>query len=259
MTGYEKLCGILEEICLLKLSKIYIEKGHHDNSGTIVKQHDNASRMMFSLDLSGGAIAAAIENGCDTLITHHPAIYYPISSIEGALAAAVRAGLNVLSMHLNLDVAKGGIDDCLAEGLGAKKIKIIDPVSVDFGYGREFQILPEQFEKFIERVKREFRTERVVAYGGGLVRKVASFCGGGSGDAENYRGDADLIVTSDMPHHVIKSLTERGKKILLLTHYAAEEYGFKKFYENVKRSAADFAECFIYEDSRFMIKEIYND
>ena len=45
--------------------------------------------------------------------------------------------------------------------------------------------------------------------------------------------DANVIVTSDMAHHQIKQLVESGKAIILLTHYASENYGFNQFYAQV--------------------------
>ena len=62
--------------------------------------------------------------------------------------------------------------------------------------------------------------------------------------------DAQLIVTSDAPHHVIKDLIEKGRCLVLLTHYASENYGFKRFYEKVAKEQS--IEAFFFEDKRFM-------
>ena len=49
---------------------------------------------------------------------------------------------------------------------------------------------------------------------------------------------------------IVKDLVEKGKSILLLTHYASENYGFKLFYEKVKEDKK--LDAFFFEDKRFM-------
>ena len=50
----------------------------------------------------------------------------------------------------------------------------------------------------------------------------------------DFPGKADVIVTADLPHHVIKALVESGKCVLQFTHYTTEVYGFKKFSDALK-------------------------
>ena len=139
----------------------------------------------------------------------------------------------MISMHLNLDAAPGGIDESLARALGAEETKILRPILGDAGYGRAFSVGPIRFSAYLENVRKTFG-DRVIAYGEDrLVSRVASFCGGGAGDALEYGAAADVIVTSDMPHHVIKELVERGKNFILIPHYTAEERGFFLFFNRI--------------------------
>ena len=121
MYKINQLITLLDEIAPLSLSYKMIEKGSYDNSGLLVKLTDVADKILFSLDLSIDAVQYAIDNGCNAIVTHHPAIYMPIKQInidsDKALALAVKNGLNIISMHLNLDVACSGIDNSLCEGL----------------------------------------------------------------------------------------------------------------------------------------------
>ena len=128
MLKLNSLFETLDKIAPLSLSHRLVEKGDYDNSGIIVNSHENTIKVLFSLDLSKKAVEMAKRLKCDTIVTHHPAIYKPISSIsiEGdtcALLNAIKNNLNVISMHLNLDIATNGIDCCFAESLGAKNIK----------------------------------------------------------------------------------------------------------------------------------------
>ena len=227
---------IAEDYAPLSLSEAFKQKGAHDNSGVIVKCHDSVSKILFCLDLSEDAISKAIKIGADTIITHHPAIYYPISSLEvdgsnANILLAVKNNINIISMHLNLDIASEGVDYQLATALGAKSQKIIQFITDDYGYGRECAIEPISFEDFILRAVKNLKAKNysVFAKTKKQVKKFASFCGAGSSEALTYTGNADTIITSDMPHHVIKKLIDDGKRVVLFTHYATEFYGFNKF------------------------------
>lgn len=254
---------VLDGVAPLSLSHRLIEKGDYDNSGIIVKSHEKVERVLFSLDLSKKAIERAKRLKCDTIVTHHPAIYKPISclSFEGdtsALHSAIKQNLNVISMHLNLDIATNGIDSCFAESLGAKKYRILDALDEINGYGREFEIDNITFNEFIKRAKKNLKTSKVTVYGKrtSRLKKGASFCGGGASYAESFvlkrLTDADVIITSDMPHHVIKTLVEEGKNILIVPHYASENYGFIKYYENIKKTLKNKVEIEYFEDKRFL-------
>ena len=263
MLKLNSLFETLDKIAPLSLSHRLVEKGDYDNSGIIVNSHENTIKVLFSLDLSKKAVEMAKRLKCDTIVTHHPAIYKPISSIsiEGdtcALLNAIKNNLNVISMHLNLDIATNGIDCCFAESLGAKKYKILDPLDENNGYGREFDIENITFNEFIKLAKSNLKTSKITVYGkrSTILKKGASFCGGGASYAENSVlkkvTNADVIVTSDMPHHVIKTIVEAGKNILIVPHYASENYGFKMFYENVKKTLKNKVETAYFEDKRFL-------
>ena len=117
---------LLDKIAPLSYSEMQVENGAYDNSGILVKTHDFVNSALFSLDLSAEAVKKAKRLKCDTVVTHHPAIYRPIKtlSVEGETAPVAEAllnGLNIISMHLNLDVADGGIDCCLCKGLGGEE------------------------------------------------------------------------------------------------------------------------------------------
>src|SRR6266540_3353479 len=83
-----------------------------------------AGRIMVSLDPGRDALEAAAAAGCSLLLTHHPFIFKPVKRVSLAdplgvlLALAIKNDLAVISLHTNLDVAPGGVNDLLAERLG---------------------------------------------------------------------------------------------------------------------------------------------
>lgn len=255
--------SLLDGYAPLELSRKMIEKGDYDNSGLLVKCSSAVNKVLFTLDLTETAVKRAVRLGCDTVVTHHPAIYSPLKSLSdtdllsSAVLNAVKRGINVISMHLNLDVADGGIDACLCQGLGGLSFKILEMLDEKHGYGREFSVAPVTLKDYLAKAKKTFGTNKIITYGksNAVIKKVASFCGGGASHAEkcviNNTAQADLIVTSDMAHHVIKEILDSGKCVMIIPHYASEEYGFKKYYERVKATIGSEVPTYYFDDKRF--------
>ena len=187
MYTLKELFEKLDAFAPLEYSHKLIEKGDYDNSGILIKSTENANKILFALDLTENAVKKAKRLGCDTIVTHHPAIYAPLSCVDAtdlttsAVALALNYKLNVISMHLNLDVAKGGIDQSLALALGAKEFEILDPLCDGIGYGRLFEISAVCLKDYVKHVKNVLNTDKVIVYGNknGKISRVASFCGGG--------------------------------------------------------------------------------
>ena len=261
MYNVKNILEILEKKAPLKLSALQIENGAYDNSGIIADLGNKVENILFSLDLTEKAIEKAISLNVNLIVTHHPAIYLPIKSIDvngenKALALALKNGISVISMHLNLDVASGGIDESLALALGAKKPKILQPVTKNEGYGREFLIEEVDINEYADKITKALSTDKVVFYGQGKVKKVASFCGAGASTVlelmQKGQVQADTIVTSDMAHHQLVAISLENKKIILIPHYVAENYGFKKFYEWAKADLDGKIQSYYFEDRTFM-------
>lgn len=231
LTDYAPIC--------LSNELVALENGY-DNSGIIAHTEKDINTVVFTLDLTKKAVETAIKTGAKLIVTHHPAIYAPISSLSCGmpLLTAMNSEIGVISLHLNLDTAKYGIDYYLAKGLGAKNEKIVTPLSITgCGYGRIFETDTTALD--VEKLyRKEFSTDKTVLYGDKTksVKSVASFCGSGLSEREiDLCASADLYVSSDIKHHVILYATEKGKAVLDVSHYSSEAYGFIKFYENVKQ------------------------
>lgn len=250
---YLKLLGYAP----MEISDRFVKEGAYDNSGMILETKREIKTAVFCLDLTGASVNYAVSVGADAIITHHPAIYRPVKNLlaDAPLLTAANAGMGVISNHLNLDGAKEGIDYRLAAGLGGKIVGILDDFGNDEGYGR-ISVTDKTFGEITENYKKEFGTEKVFAYGekDKPVRKLASFCGAGLGDEEVEAAAAagvDLVVSADIPHHVLLHALEKGLCVLSCTHYGTENYGMKKFAE---KCAAELTNIKIYffDDERFV-------
>jgi dinuclear metal center YbgI/SA1388 family protein len=103
-----------------------------DNSGLQCGNPDQpVSRVMVALDPTPEVIQGACDAGAQLLITHHPLIFRPITTIDlrkplGIMVeTAVRSGLSVFCAHTNLDAAAGGLNDRFAEMIGLDDINVM--------------------------------------------------------------------------------------------------------------------------------------
>lgn len=235
--------NIADGIAPFSLSEAYCKAySHHDNSGVLAGRfEDEIEAVLFSLDLSEKAVNAAKSCGANCIITHHPAIFYPISALNdaqnGSLLFCLREKISLIAAHLNLDAAKGGIDECLMRGLGGKDALFVMDVLPDGGYGRIFETERMDRKTFSARAKETFQSDKILFYGDKPVKRVASFCGAGFDEralAFAKEGGADTLVSSDAKHHLLAAALEQGMNVMLIPHYAAEFYGFEAFYGKMK-------------------------
>ena len=246
-----------------RLSDEYIATyGGHDNSGILLMDAaEEITGALFSLDLSQGAIAAAKRQGMNLIVTHHPAIFFPVKDIRtddplGArLQACLRAGIGVVSMHLNLDCAVGGIDESLARAAGAVgDIRITEPLSQG-GYGRVYAVEETALSVFAACLGETLRTRRLFVYGdpAAKISRAASFCGAGldgSAIAAAKANGAQAVVSADIKHNNICDALESGLCVVQLTHYASENYGFQKIYQSLGAELG--VPCAYYEDAHML-------
>ena len=240
MVKVSEILNKLEEVAPVALSDEFCKKySLYDNSGIIIDACEKVSGVLFSLDLSKKAVQEAINNGFNLIVTHHPAIYGGVSRIsaDDAIAKCIKHGISVISMHLNFDAATEGIDYHLMKALGGAEAEIHCSLP-NGGYGRVYDIAPCTFESYSKKITQTF-SNRALFYGDSAreIKRVASFCGAGYDDksvAFALSHGADVFVSSDLKHHEITALLEKGLNVIHLTHYSAENYGFNKIYLKIR-------------------------
>ena len=106
------------------LRAIFGESESWDRDGIQIDCGNDLKKALVSLDCTGGAVVKAARTGADIIVTHHPLIFRPLScvskgdSVGGRVMAACRAGISVAAYHTCLDIAPGGVNDCLCRALG---------------------------------------------------------------------------------------------------------------------------------------------
>lgn len=263
---FDEFYAIANEYAPKRLSDEYCARYEaYDNSGVLVKTGEEVTKVLFALDLTNAAVDEAIACGADCIVTHHPVIYGKISDVSvdtplgRKLVRCIQKGISVISMHLNLDVVQGGIDESLMEGVvrasgktGGAGMRLTTMHPLEEGaYGRAYDIIPVPLETLAEGLKKELSCSRIWVYGDGdkKIARAVSCCGAG-GDEEGVafalREGADVLISSDFKHHVLTAARDLGLSVIVTTHYASENYGFKKYYEKMRRRTG--LSCVYHED-----------
>ena len=104
-----------------------------DNSGLIIGDREaEIKKVQISLDVTDSVVENAIKNGVDLIISHHPVIFQELKQINDStvlgkkIIKLIKNGINVYALHTNLDDAKQGLNQYIAEKLMGKNIKIMD-------------------------------------------------------------------------------------------------------------------------------------
>lgn len=247
---------IMNEKAPLKLSDAACEKlGAYDNSGLIIEgREEQTPSVVFALDLCEAVAEFAEKSGSKLIITHHPAIYRPIKRItRGVYTRCIENGITVYSTHLSLDTAEGGIEDGLARACGAETSVILEPTDFGRGFGRSFEADGATFAEQVERITRRLGARRFWTFGDPdtEIDRIATFCGSGLDEAAIERAsDCQMLVSADIPHHVLLAASERGKCVLQLTHYASEAAAMREF---ARKTCDEYKINYrFYLDERFM-------
>ncbi len=184
-----------------------------DNVGLMVGRHNRpVRRMLVALELRDEVVHEAREGGCDTIVVHHPPIFPSLAALTDDTPAAslvLRAAehrIAVVAAHTNLDSARGGLNDLMAQMLGIHgDLRPLRPVPADpeAGLGRVGAVEPTTLAAVVAHLAATLPGP--VTYTGdpwALVARVACCTGSGAsliGDAE--AAQADVYVTGDLKYH----------------------------------------------------------
>lgn len=89
---------------------------------------DQVSSVLVTLNVTSEVLDEATANGCGIILSHHPLIFQPVSSITDdsgtgrLLRRASREDIAIIAAHTNLDSAKGGLADTMAELVDLRQV-----------------------------------------------------------------------------------------------------------------------------------------
>ena len=191
-----------------------------DNVGVLVESAQEVTGIVCALDPTPAAQEFALAHGCNTLVTHHPAIFHALKRV-GPGTPAVRlalAGLNVISAHTNLDKAPGGVCETLARTLGLLNVRATAGACV-LGEMTETATVAD----FSKRIAGLLGAPVRYSLGARAVHTAAVVSGaGGDYFAEAKDLGADCLVTGEAGHHDFLDAAALGLPVIAATHASTE-------------------------------------
>ena len=207
-----------------------------DNVGLLCGSRSTpVTKILVALDPFEHVCAEAAQWGAQLIVTHHPMIFRPLSSVTDetsigrGLMTLIRNGICAVNAHTNLDQAPGGVNDELARRLALVNVEVIDPCGVtengeSWGLLRMGEVPEQPLDAFLNRVKTLLRCEGLRYVNGGKpVRKVA--VGGGScadGMLDALAAGCDTFVTSDIKYNQFWDAHDLGLNLIDAGHFATE-------------------------------------
>ena len=193
-----------------------------DNTGPSVGDlSKDVKKVMLSLDVTKEVIDEAIKENVDLVITHHPLIFEGVKSVtaNSLLFKAVSSGITFISCHTSLDIAKNGVNDCLANAVGIKNV--VSTEEDEFLKIGEIEEMTE--DNFVSRLKEKLNCNVLYNATGNNIKKVA-FCSGAGGDLFNLAKEkgADALLTGEAKYHEFLDASFNNITIFACGHFETE-------------------------------------
>ena len=197
-----------------------------DNVGLQVGTLNQVSKkVLITLDVTKDVIKEAIHKKADLIISHHPLMFKPMSSIvfdtpKGwMIKNLVKNNISVYSAHTNFDQADGGMNDILAEAMEIKNPKLLDEHD---NIGRYGEIEEMKITDFVKKLKTTFGLNTVKIIGNDKKKIKTVGVSGGSGSHHMYQArirGCDVYVTGDVTYHTALDAIQLGITLLDVGHH----------------------------------------
>lgn len=241
MPTLKAVLGILEEIAPSHAAEDW------DNPGLQMGHlSQEVGKIFISLDPTLKSLRKAVKRNAQVLLTHHPLILDPISSLNrdrypgDVIFEAIERGISIVAAHTNLDAARGGINDGLADLFGLQEVEVLEKRSdlAEGGLGR-IGDLPEpvRLSEMTKRIKVILGAEkiRVVGRKGRRIERVAVVGGAGGGMvALALKRGAQLLITGEVRHHEALEAEALGLVLIDAGHFQTEKSALKPFVNHLR-------------------------
>ena len=237
----EVLCA-LEQFAPLPLQESW------DNAGLQVGLTETeVSGALLCLDVNERIIDEARQKGCNLIVSHHPLLFRGLKTIsdltdvQRTVRKAIQQDICVISMHTNMDNAKGGVNYRIAQKLGLQDVaffasKTVNGIEAGSGViGTLTEAMAS--DDFVIEVKKAFDVEcaRCNQLLQRPIKRVA-ICGG-AGDFlldDAVKAGADAFITGEMHYHQYFGY-EQQIQICVIGHYESEQFTAEVFQEIIQQ------------------------
>lgn len=124
----KEITSYLESLAPLSSQESY------DNCGLLVgDENTEITNALLTLDCTEEIIDEAKKKGCNLIIAHHPIIFKGIKKLNGknyverTIISAIQNDIAIYAIHTNLDNYRFGVNHEIAERIGLKNVRILQP------------------------------------------------------------------------------------------------------------------------------------
>lgn len=161
-----------------------------DNPGLLAgRKEKEVKKLLLCVDADDEAVALAVRQGADMIVSHHPLIFRSIKRVTDEdfigrrLVERIQSDLSYFAMHTNFDSAPGCMADLAAERIGICGGEPLEAMGEEngvlYGIGKTGSLeTPVTGMELARRVKETFGLPFVTVYGEGAVGKGAGGTGG---------------------------------------------------------------------------------
>ena len=199
-----------------------------DNSGFLLGRGSApVSKTLLALDVTDAVVSQAVALGAELIVSHHPLIFTGVKRLTDAepdtarLLTLAESRVAVISMHTNLDIAAGGVNDVLLRRLGLESLGCFEPE----GCGRVAELKePLPMSAFLPACKAVLDTACLRYYDSGRpVRRLAVMGGSGGGSLRAaYDAGCDSYLSADIKYHQFLEARDLGMNLIDGDHYGTE-------------------------------------
>lgn len=220
-----------------------------DNAGLQVGLTETeVSGALLCLDVTESVVDEAVALKCNLIVSHHPLIFHALkhigdgNGVQRTVRKAIQHDITVVSMHTNMDNARGGVNFKIGEKMGLEEMqffcsKTVEGIECGSGVIGD---LPQTLaaDDFMLMLKRTFDVECITA--NQLLRRPinkVAVCGGAGSFllADAIRQGADAFVTGEMHYHEYFD-HEQEIQIAVIGHYQSEQFTNEIFKEIIEKN-----------------------
>lgn len=242
MTTVRDIAEKMEQIAPKELAEKW------DNVGLLVGRYGaKVKRVLVALDMDSETADEAVEIGADLVITHHPIMFQPVSSITddtvtgSIILTLIKNDISLFTAHTNLDTAEGGVNDVLALKLGIFDLQKLHTPDFE-GSARMGNVKQQTMFEFTDAVKKVLNSAVVKCVGdkNRLISKAA-VCGGSGAFMLKIAKDSgcDVLVTGEAKYNDEQLAYELGICLIEAGHYETETVICGKLQEILQNSFSD--------------------
>ena len=225
MTKVRDITAFMDELFPRETAESY------DNPGLLAGAYDKeVTKCVITLDATLDKVQAAVDEGAELLITHHPLIFGGISDVSEEnvcgqiLSKLIRNDISLFAAHTNLDKNHGFSNDVLAGKVGGSNITHIDEIECGVICDIEGDLSVKSFgDKLIETLG----TSGVITYSDPAKKVSKVFVQGGAFDEDMITylkaNGVDTVLSGEIKHHVMILLEQLGISALAAGHKATED------------------------------------